>query len=108
MILSMVDDLCSTWWPSVRLPSTKRTSFPTSRAVRGAGAVRARLRRGHGGVEVSMHCWVQTIGASRAIAVALMILISAIGSTRSCSRDPPSSNVSFPRWRLARRRSASR
>ena len=36
----------------------------------------------HGGVEVSMHCWVQVIEriARESPAVALMILISAIGS----------------------------
>jgi len=84
MILSMVDDLCVDVVAERAAAIDEEDEFPQDiyELFVEQGLFALAYGEEHGGVEVSMHCWVQVIEriARESPAVALMILISAIGS----------------------------
>lgn len=84
MILSMVDDLCVDVVAPRAAEIDEEDEFPQDiyELFVEQGLFALAYGEEHGGVEVSMHCWVQVIEriARESPAVALMILISAIGS----------------------------
>lgn len=84
MILAMVDDVCTDVVSQRAADVDEADEFPEDIYALFAeqGLFALAFGEQYGGVEVSMHCWVQVIEriARESPAVALMILISAIGS----------------------------
>ncbi|MEA5020400.1 MAG: acyl-CoA dehydrogenase family protein [Gordonibacter sp.] len=84
MILAMVDDVCTDVVSKRAADIDEADEFPEDIYALFAdqGLFALAFGEEYGGVEVSMHCWVQVIEriARESPAVALMILISAIGS----------------------------
>ncbi|MFR4804286.1 MAG: acyl-CoA dehydrogenase family protein, partial [Eggerthellaceae bacterium] len=112
MILKMVDDICTDVVSRRAAEIDEQDEFPEDiyRLFVEQGLFSLAYGEQYGGCEVGMHCWVRMIEriSKESPAVALMVLISAIGSMHWFFLAATSRNRPFClSWHRARRKSAS-